>query len=363
MGVAGVRMYHDQALYKEPGGGYTPWHVDQFYWPLSNANSVTVWVPLQATPLELGPLSFAIGSQVIEQGRELAISDESEEKIRYNLRDFPIDEGPYDLGEVSFHAGWTFHRAGPNTSAAPRAVMTVIYIEDGIRLIQPRHKNHENDWNTWMPGVQIGTNVNGKNLDDPAVVEVLAAAESLGACVFVHPWDMLGGERMARHWFPWLVGMPAETSLAVASVCFGGVMERLPRLRIAFAHGGGAAPMTLGRWDHGFRERPDLCQTATTVMPSEAFRRLWFDSLVHDAEALRLLLSVAGPGKVALGTDYPFPLGELAPGAVVRAASWLDDATRASILHGAAAAFLGPRAAHATGAASTAAPPHVNAIR
>jgi aminocarboxymuconate-semialdehyde decarboxylase len=214
-----------------------------------------------------------------------------------------------------------------------------------------------------MPGVQIGTNVNGRNLDDPAVVEVLAAAESLGACVFVHPWDMLGGERMARHWFPWLVGMPAETSLAVASVCFGGVMERLPRLRIAFAHGGGAAPMTLGRWDHGFRERPDLCQTATTVIPSEAFRRLWFDSLVHDAEALRLLLSVAGPGKVALGTDYPFPLGELAPGAVVRAASWLDDATRASILHGAAAAFLGPRAAHATGAASTAAPPHVNAIR
>jgi aminocarboxymuconate-semialdehyde decarboxylase len=214
-----------------------------------------------------------------------------------------------------------------------------------------------------MPGVQIGTNVNGRNLDDPSVVEVLAAAESLGACVFVHPWDMLGGERMARHWFPWLVGMPAETSLAVASVCFGGVMERLPRLRIAFAHGGGAAPMTLGRWDHGFRERPDLCQTATTVMPSEAFRRLWFDSLVHDAEALRLLLSVAGPGKVALGTDYPFPLGELAPGAVVRAASWLDDATRASILHGAAAAFLGPRAAHATGAASTAAPPHVNAIR
>lgn len=156
MGVAGVRMYHDQALYKEPGGGYTPWHVDQFYWPLSNANSVTVWAPLQATPLPLGPLSFAIGSQVIEAGRDLAISDESEEKIRYNLRDFPIDEGAYDLGEVSFHSGWTFHRAGPNTSDMPRAVMTMIYIEDGIRLIRPRHKNHENDWNTWMPGVEIG---------------------------------------------------------------------------------------------------------------------------------------------------------------------------------------------------------------
>ncbi|MCX6018678.1 MAG: phytanoyl-CoA dioxygenase family protein [Chloroflexi bacterium] len=159
MGVAGVRMYHDQALYKEPGGGYTPWHVDQFYWPLSNANSVTVWVPLQKTPLELGPLAFCVGSHVFEKGRDLAISDESEEKMRFNLRDFPIDEGPYDLGEVSFHAGWTFHRAGPNTSVMPRAVMTVIYIEDGIRLSQPRHKNHENDWNTWMPGVQIGAAV------------------------------------------------------------------------------------------------------------------------------------------------------------------------------------------------------------
>lgn len=196
-----------------------------------------------------------------------------------------------------------------------------------------------------MPGVQIGSNVNGRNLDDPAVVEVLTAAAALGACVFVHPWDMMGADRMARHWFPWLVGMPAETALAVGSVCFGGVLERLPALRLAFAHGGGAAPMTLGRWEHGFRERPDLCQTMTKESPRESIRRVWFDSLVHDPEALRLLLSVAGPGKVALGTDYPFPLGELQPGAVVRAAGWLDDATRASILHGAAAAFLGPRAA------------------
>jgi aminocarboxymuconate-semialdehyde decarboxylase len=214
-----------------------------------------------------------------------------------------------------------------------------------------------------MPGVQVGSNVNGLNLDDPAVFPVLEAAAALGACVFVHPWDMLGSERMARHWLPWLVGMPAETSLAVASVCFGGVLDRLPGLRIAFAHGGGAAPMTLGRWDHGFRERPDLCQTATRTPPGEAFRRLWFDSLVHDPEALRLLLSVAGPGKVALGTDYPFPLGELAPGATVRAAGWLDDATRASLLHGSAAAFLGARAARATRWAGEAeAPPHVDAI-
>ena len=192
-----------------------------------------------------------------------------------------------------------------------------------------------------MPGVQVGSNVNGRNLDDPSVVEVLAAAAELGACVFVHPWEMFGADRMERHWFPWLVGMPAETALAVGSVCFGGVLERLPSLRIAFAHGGGAAPMTLGRWEHGFRERPDLCQTATRESPRESIRRVWFDSLVHDPEALRLLLAVAGEGKVALGTDYPFPLGELAPGAVVRNANWLDDATRRSILHDAAASFLG----------------------
>lgn len=214
-----------------------------------------------------------------------------------------------------------------------------------------------------MPGIQVGSHVNGRNLDDPSVVEVLEAAAALDACVFVHPWEMLGADRMARHWFPWLVGMPAETALAVGSVCFGGVIERLPSLRIAFAHGGGAAPMVLGRWDHGFRERPDLCQTATTEPPRESIRRVWFDSLVHDAEALRLLLSVAGPGKVALGTDYPFPLGELEPGAVVRAAAWLDEATRQSILHGSAAAFLGVRAAAATRVAEIDPPaPHVGAL-
>ena len=194
-----------------------------------------------------------------------------------------------------------------------------------------------------MPGVQIGSNVNGRNLDDPQVVEVLEAAAALGACVFVHPWEMLGADRMARHWFPWLVGMPAETALAVGSVCFGGVIERLPALRIAFAHGGGAAPMVLGRWEHGFRERPDLCQTMTRESPREAIRRVWFDSLVHDPEALRMLLAVAGKGRVALGTDYPFPLGELAPGAVVREAAWLDAETRESILHGAAEEFLAIR--------------------
>jgi len=158
MGVKGVRIYHDQALYKEPGGCITPWHADQYYWPLSNANTVTAWIPLQETPMELGPLAFSIGSHAFEAGRELGISDESEIKIGRSLkeRNYPLNDTPFDLGEVSFHYGWTFHRAGPNTSNRPRAVMTIIYMEDGIRLIAPKHKNHQDDWDTWMPGIKIG---------------------------------------------------------------------------------------------------------------------------------------------------------------------------------------------------------------
>ena len=158
MGVRGVRLYHDQALYKEPSGGLTPWHADQFYWPLSNSNTVTVWVPLQATPMDMGPLAFSVGSHRVPLGRNLEISDESEKVISKTLLEsgLPLVDEPFDLGEVSFHYGWTFHRAGPNRSTQPRKVMTVIYMEDGIKLIQPQYKAHQNDWDNWMPGAKIG---------------------------------------------------------------------------------------------------------------------------------------------------------------------------------------------------------------
>ncbi len=161
MGVRGVRMYHDQALYKEPGGGITPWHADQYYWPLSNANTCTVWVPLQATPLELGPLAFSATSHLFDLGRNLKISDESEAQINAQLstKGLPVDEAPFDLGEVSYHYGWTFHRAAANVSDRSRNVMTIIYMEDGIRLAQPRNKNQQADWDTWMPGAVIGESV------------------------------------------------------------------------------------------------------------------------------------------------------------------------------------------------------------
>jgi ectoine hydroxylase-related dioxygenase (phytanoyl-CoA dioxygenase family) len=162
MGVSGARLYHDQALYKEPGGGPTPWHADQFYWPVAGNNTVTVWVPLQKTPPEMGPLAFAPGSHRIAVGRDVAISDESEKLIATTLREAQLGlvETPFELGEVSFHLGWTFHRAGANRSAAPRRVMTVIYLEETAQLIAPKHKNHQQDWDAWMPGVKVGEVVN-----------------------------------------------------------------------------------------------------------------------------------------------------------------------------------------------------------
>ncbi len=158
MGVRGVRLYHDQALYKEPSGGFTPWHADQYYWPLERPTTCTAWIPLQRTPLDMGPLAFAVASQHFEFGRDLVISDESEEKLQAALRSasFPLDESPFDLGDVSYHYGWTYHRAGPNTSDQARRVMTIIYFEDGNPLAKPKNSAQESDWKTWLPGSVIG---------------------------------------------------------------------------------------------------------------------------------------------------------------------------------------------------------------
>jgi aminocarboxymuconate-semialdehyde decarboxylase len=189
-------------------------------------------------------------------------------------------------------------------------------------------------------GVQIGSHVNDWNLSDPALFPVFARAAELGAAVFVHPWDMMGQERMQRYWLPWLVGMPAEVSLAICSVIFGGVLERLPSLRIAFAHGGGAFPGTLGRIEHGFRSRPDLVAIDNPHPPSHYLKRIYVDSLVHDARALRLVLEIFGADRVALGSDYPFPLGESPPGALIQSMG-LAPAVRDRLLFGTAQEWLG----------------------
>ncbi len=159
MDVTGVRLYHDQALFKEAHGGHTPWHVDQFYWPLSNANTTTLWIPLQAVPLQMGPVAFARGShRAAAQGlaAQLAISDESEARLAQLMSEFEVDESAFDIGDVSFHSGWTCHRAGPNSTDATRAAFTIIYMDENIRLIEPEHDNHRFDARMWLPGVRPG---------------------------------------------------------------------------------------------------------------------------------------------------------------------------------------------------------------
>lgn len=162
MQVEGVRLYHDQALYKEAGGGITPWHADQYYWPLNSDKTITAWIPLQKTPLEMGPLEFSAGSHVIQNGRELAIGDESEKIMTQRLRvtDFEHVIEPFDVGEVSFHSGWVFHRAGANTTDQMRKVMTIIYMDKDMLLKEPENENQINDWNTWCPGSKIGEVIN-----------------------------------------------------------------------------------------------------------------------------------------------------------------------------------------------------------
>lgn len=162
MQTNGVRLYHDQALFKEGGGGITPWHADQYYWPLETDKTITAWIPLQATPLELGPLEFSAGSHQIVEGRELEIGDESETIIQQRLRvtDFKHVIEPFDCGEISFHSGWVFHRAGANRTDQVRKVMTIIYMDKDMVLKQPENDNQVNDWHTWCPGAHIGEVIN-----------------------------------------------------------------------------------------------------------------------------------------------------------------------------------------------------------
>jgi ectoine hydroxylase-related dioxygenase (phytanoyl-CoA dioxygenase family) len=158
LGTRGVRMWHDQALYKEPSGGVTPWHVDQQYWPMASALNVTAWIPLQAVPLEMGPLQFGRSSHRKRVGRDLEISAESERHIGEEVAKQGIIEvqEPFDLGDVSFHYGWTLHRAGPNTTTECRRVFTIIYMDMDMRLAEPKNRNQQADWEVWTPSTQIG---------------------------------------------------------------------------------------------------------------------------------------------------------------------------------------------------------------
>jgi aminocarboxymuconate-semialdehyde decarboxylase len=191
-----------------------------------------------------------------------------------------------------------------------------------------------------LAGIQIGTHVNDWNLEAPEIFEIFQAAEELGAAVFIHPWDMIGKEKMNKYWLPWLVGMPMESSLAICSMIFGGVLEKLPKLRVAFAHGGGSFPATIGRIEQGFLVRPDLCAVDNPINPREYLKRIYIDSLVHDTATLDFLVNMFGASRIALGTDYPFPLGELEPGSLIESMPY-NDAIKQQLYSGTALEWLG----------------------
>lgn len=162
-----------------------------------------------------------------------------------------------------------------------------------------------------LVGIQIGSNINDENLSEEKFFPIFEACERLGMAVLIHPWEVMGFESLKKYWLPWLVGMPAETTRAACSLIFGGVLERLPNLRICFSHAGGSFLPTIGRIEHGFNCRPDLVAIDNKVNPRSYIGKFWVDSITHDIDALKYILKLQGSKRVCLGSDYPFPLGDL----------------------------------------------------
>ena len=191
-----------------------------------------------------------------------------------------------------------------------------------------------------LHGIQIGSNINDLNLNEERFYPVFEHCEKLGMAILVHPWNMMGQKQMQRYWLPWLVGMPAETTRAICSMIFGGVFERLPRLRVNFAHGGGSFLSTLGRIRHGFECRPDLVAIDNAVTPVSYLGQFWVDTVVHDADVLRMMIKKIGSKRITFGTDYPFPLGDLEQGKFIEETD-LDSKTKEDLFHRAALEWLG----------------------
>ncbi len=191
-----------------------------------------------------------------------------------------------------------------------------------------------------MPGLELGSNINNVNLSDPRFLPFWEAAEELGCSIFVHPWEMMGENDMQKYWLPWLVGMPAETSRAICSMIFGGVFEKFPKLKVAFAHGGGSFPLTIGRIEHGYNVRPDLCAVDNSVNPRDYIGKFWIDSLIHDEKAMHFLVDVMGEDKICCGSDYPFPLGEHHPGKLIESMPFAEE-LKAKLLYENAMNWLG----------------------
>ena len=191
-----------------------------------------------------------------------------------------------------------------------------------------------------LKGIEIGSNVNDLNLNEDQFSDIFAACESLSLSVFIHPWQMMGMSKMKKYWLPWLVGMPAETSRAICSLIFGGIFSKFPKLKVAFAHGGGNFFYNLGRIEQGFLQRPDLCAIDNSINPKEFKDKFYIDSLVHSKNSLEFLINNAGVNSIAMGSDYPFPLGENTPGSIIEKIK-LSNSEKERIFHGTALEWLG----------------------
>ena len=184
-----------------------------------------------------------------------------------------------------------------------------------------------------LVGIQIGSNINDENLSEEKFFPIFKACERLGMAVLIHPWQMMGFGSMEKYWLPWLVGMPAETSRAACSMIFGGVLERLPNLRICFSHAGGSFLPTIGRIEHGFNSRPDLVAVDNPINPRDYIGKFWVDCITHDIEALKYILKLQGSKRVCLGSDYPFPLGDLEIGKFISESGLSNEAIEDIFCH------------------------------
>lgn len=192
-----------------------------------------------------------------------------------------------------------------------------------------------------LSGVQIGSHIGPINLDDSSLYSLYEELEKLNLSVLVHPWDMMGGDTMERYWLPWLVGMPAEGSRAISSMVFGGIFDRFPKMKVLFAHCGGSFLGTLGRIDHAYHSRPDLCAVNISKAPSEYLKSFYIDTITHDPETLLFAIKKMGVDRMALGTDYPFPLGEHHPGKMIVEMNQLTDENKKQLLSTTALDWLG----------------------
>lgn len=162
-------------------------------------------------------------------------------------------------------------------------------------------------------GVEIGTNINGRNLDEPELDPFWAAAQEMDVPVFIHPYRPAGADRMKKYFLANLVGNPTDTTLAAASLIFGGVLDRFPKLTVCLLHAGGFLPYQFGRMDRGLAARPDVQSSAIQESPSGYLRRFYYDTIAHSQEALDYLYALVGPERIMLGTDYPFEMREVDP--------------------------------------------------